>query len=75
MLAFTSKGINGPFFVSLSYTISVKKYKLNVLHIFGRVCVKNRVLSTKMYHCNGGLPISQVAPLDQLLPLSLDSSG
>ena len=24
---------------------------------------------------NGGLPISRVAPLDQLLPLSLDSSG
>jgi len=24
---------------------------------------------------NGGLPISRVAPLDQLLPLSLGSSG
>ena len=35
----------------------------------------NKFLYFALVNFNGGLPISRVAPLDQLLPLSLGSSG
>ena len=47
-----------------------------ILTIF--VFAKEKIQNNKIFvdvKNNGGLPISRVAPLDQLLPLSLGSSG